>query len=304
MENGDRTLNQWVDDRIARLEAPQAWRPNPDRGLAGIRHKTQVVQRRRWSLGIAGLAAIASGLFTIPGCQAATCKVKSDNLAERLWNSVFVPEKPKPAPESSPALAAPPKDPAPEAPKAKRAAVLPAVPRNFKESGSPSAAITCEIYTDYECPACARFYLEVVPQLKAEYVETGKVKLLHRDFPLSMHQYSRLAARYANAAGALGRYDAAVEQIFRTQTGWGLSGDVAAALAPVLAPEAMAKVRSLAESDPHLDGGIDADMEQGRTDKLMRTPSVVLVVDGQRRLLESGDYLVIKTALDRLLSRP
>src|SRR5580700_7027929 len=36
------------------------------------------------------------------------------------------------------------------------------VARNFKESGSPSAPITLEIYTDYECPHCRAFYLEVL----------------------------------------------------------------------------------------------------------------------------------------------
>jgi protein-disulfide isomerase len=303
MENGDHNLNQWVDDRIARLDTPAAWRPNPDRGLAGVRHKQSVVRRRRWSLGVAAIAALSSALFTIPGCQAATCKVQSDNLAERLWKSVFIPEKPKPTPTTPTAAVADPP-----------AAAIPAPPRprpagqrnfrNFKESGSRTAALTCEFYTDYECPACARFYLEVLPQLKADYVDTGKVKLLHRDFPLPMHQYSRLAARYANAAGALGRYDVAVEQLFRTQNGWGLSGDVGAALAPVLAPEIMAKVRNLVESDPHLDDGIDADLAQGRTDKLMHTPSVALLAKGERRLIDGGDYAVIKAALDQMLSRP
>src|SRR5215831_12321045 len=144
MENDDRNLNQWVDDRLGRLDASEAWRPNADRGLAGVRHKQFVVRRRRWSLGIAALTAIGSALFTIPGCQAATCKVQSENLAERLWKSVFVPEKPKPVPVPAPEVSDPPKAAAPETPKPKHAAVLPAVPRNFKESGSPNAAITCE----------------------------------------------------------------------------------------------------------------------------------------------------------------
>jgi protein-disulfide isomerase len=35
----------------------------------------------------------------------------------------------------------------------------------------------------------------------ADYVKTGKVRLIHRDFPLAMHQHSKLAARYANDRG-------------------------------------------------------------------------------------------------------
>jgi protein-disulfide isomerase len=56
---------------------------------------------------------------------------------------------------------------------------------NFKESGSPSAPMTIELYTDYQCPHCREFYLDVLPQLTKEYINTGKVRLIHRDFRLS-----------------------------------------------------------------------------------------------------------------------
>jgi protein-disulfide isomerase len=320
MENGDRNLNQWVDERIARLDVPPTWRPDAERGLAGVRRKDRTIRRRRWSLSVAGLAALASALFTIPGCQAATCKVRSDSLAERLWNSVFVPAPtpPKPDPQkqgrSQPqpmtqAFVPPPAEvPGPGALRPRQVVphskgpVLELV-KNFKESGSPTASVTCEIYADYECPACARLYLEVVPQLVADYVATGQVKLVHRDFPLSFHAYSRLAARYANAAGMLGRYEAAVTQLFRTQSSWGLSGDIDAQLAQALPAEIMAKVRELVQNDPHLDDSTQADVEQGRADQLTRTPSVAVVVNGKRRLVGTGDYAVIKAILDDSLGK-
>jgi len=53
---------------------------------------------------------------------------------------------------------------------------------NFKEIGSAKAPITVEIYADYECPHCRALYMEVVPSLIAEFVKTGKVRLIHRDF--------------------------------------------------------------------------------------------------------------------------
>src|SRR5207248_2110086 len=76
--------------------------------------------------------------------------------------------------------------------------------RDYKVSGSPDAPVVCEIYSDYECPACGLFYSDVFPRLLSEYVMTGKVRVVHRDFPLPMHRYSKLAARYANAAGKSG----------------------------------------------------------------------------------------------------
>jgi protein-disulfide isomerase len=70
---------------------------------------------------------------------------------------------------------------------------------NFKESGSPTAPVTCELFTDYECSHCAAFYLQTVPQISARYVDSGKVRLIHRDLPLANHRYARLAALYADA---------------------------------------------------------------------------------------------------------
>jgi protein-disulfide isomerase len=249
--------------------------------------------------------ALAGSLFVIPGCQAATCKMHSDTLAERLWNSVFRDERPK-TPSASPAVKQEPEPqpatPAPPPPAAPSAAHAVRAEKNYKLAGSPSAPILCEIYTDYECPACARLYEEVVPQLRADYVATGKVRLLHRDSPLFQHQYARLAARYANAAGVAGYYDVAVEQLFRTQSSWALTGDIETTLAQILPPDAMTKVRDLVHSDPRLDETIEADLRQRRADQLNRTPTVVVVVRGERRVLPYGDYHQLKDALDELLA--
>ena len=117
--------------------------------------------------------------------------------------------------------------PAPKASKAAVPAVKAPPARNFKETGSVLAPITCELFTDYQCPHCATVFLQILPGFLAEYVSTGKVKLIHRDFPLPMHPHARIAARYANAAGVLGYYDVVVNQIFRTQAIWAASGDVA-----------------------------------------------------------------------------
>jgi protein-disulfide isomerase len=306
MENDDQNVNRWVDERMSHLEAPE-WRPDAGRGLARLRQKGRTVRRRRWGISLAGAAALAASLFTIPGCQAATCKVQSQNLAEHLWNAVFRVKDVAP-PRVIPAVPAAPAPPKTSANAFSPAPVPPlpqiAAPANFKETGSPSAPVMCEIYTDYECPHCATFYAEIVPQLRADYVNTGKVKLLHRDFPLPMHRHSRLAARYANAAGLAGQYDAAVAQIFRTQQAWGLTGDVDTQLAQVLTPDLMARVRHTVETDTHLDDSVLADVEQGRADQLRQTPTVVIVSKGQRQVLAYTDYEELKTILDEAIRRP
>ena len=68
-------------------------------------------------------------------------------------------------------------------------AVTAAPVTNFKESGSPDAPVTIDLYTDYQCPSCRVFYLDKLPALINDFVQTGKVRLIHRDFPLPMHQF-------------------------------------------------------------------------------------------------------------------
>lgn len=173
---------------------------------------------------------------------------------------------------------------------------------NYKESGSPSAKVTCEIYSDYECPSCAAAFANSVPQLITEYVKTGKVKLIHRDYPLPQHQYSKLAARYVNAAGKLGFYDAAVDQIFKTQSMWDKDGSVDAQLAKVLPSQTMEKVRLLVQNDRTLDESVAADTAMAANDKINQTPSIVVVANGKRQVIAGMPSMpLLRSYLDDVL---
>jgi len=66
----------------------------------------------------------------------------------------------------------------------------------------------------------------------------------------------------------------------------------------------MEKVRERVRNDRHLDESIDADLEQGRADRIMRTPSVMLAIKGERREAGGGAYNPLKTMLDHFLARP
>ena len=57
--------------------------------------------------------------------------------------------------------------------------------------GSKNAPITMEVFEDFQCPACRNFYETTLKQVIDNYVNTGKVYLIHRDFPLEMHPYAR-----------------------------------------------------------------------------------------------------------------
>jgi protein-disulfide isomerase len=176
--------------------------------------------------------------------------------------------------------------------------------KNFKESGSPTAKITLEVYTDFECPACRQLYLDTLPPLITEYVTTGKVRLLHRDFPLQMHQFSRLAARFANAAGQIGRYDTVANQLFKTQQDWSQNGNIDAQIAKVLPPGEMQKVRDLVKNDMHLDDTVTADVAMGNSDHLTQTPTMEVVYKGSRQQIGGPvPYNILKSYLDQLLAK-
>lgn len=73
--------------------------------------------------------------------------------------------------------------------------------------GDPKAPVTMIIFGDYECPFCEKQATGVEEQIKKNYVETGKVKLVYRDFPLeNIHPEARPAAIAAECAGEQGAY--------------------------------------------------------------------------------------------------
>jgi protein-disulfide isomerase len=170
----------------------------------------------------------------------------------------------------------------------------------FKESGTVMAPITVELYTDYQCPHCRAFYLETLPLLTAEFVKTGKVRLIHRDFPLAQFQYSKTAMHYANAAGQVGKFEAVALQLFETQPDWAQNGNVDAAVAKVLTPAEMEKVRKLVKTDSHLDDSVARDVAMAtETDHVTSTPTIVIVYKGKRETITGGvPYSSLKSYLN------
>jgi len=74
--------------------------------------------------------------------------------------------------------------------------------------GSADAPVTLIEFTDYQCPFCRRFHSQTWPELKARYVDTGKVRFVVRDLPLDFHSQALPAAIAARCAGEQGRFAA------------------------------------------------------------------------------------------------
>ena len=80
--------------------------------------------------------------------------------------------------------------------------------------GKEDAPVVIIEFSDYECPFCERFYRQTLPSIKSTYIETGKVKLVYKDFPLSFHSQAELSAIAANCAGEQGKYFQFHDKIF------------------------------------------------------------------------------------------
>lgn len=93
--------------------------------------------------------------------------------------------------------------------------------------GAADAPVTVIEYASMTCPHCAQFHAKAMPTLKEEYIATGKVRLVYRDFPLDGMAVK--AAMVARCGGAE-RYFAFVDVIYGQQQRWARSADPVAAL--------------------------------------------------------------------------
>ncbi len=83
--------------------------------------------------------------------------------------------------------------------------------------GKPNAPVTIIEYASMTCPHCAAFQAQVVPQLKKDYIDTGKVKLVFREYPLDG------AARMASAVARCfsgEQYFSFIDLLFANQMNW------------------------------------------------------------------------------------
>jgi len=97
--------------------------------------------------------------------------------------------------------------------------------------GDTNAPVTIIEFSDYECPYCKRYFQNTLPDIKKQYIDTGKVKIVYRDFPLSFHDpmatTEAIAAECVRKQGGDTKYFEFHDKIFETTTsnGNGLTVD-------------------------------------------------------------------------------
>ncbi len=171
-----------------------------------------------------------------------------------------------------------------------------------KAFGNKNAPVVMEVFSDFQCPACKQLFLNTTQRVMDNYVNNGKVYIIHRDFPLPMHAYSRVAAIYSRAAAHIGKTDAVEQALFQNQEKWEMNGDVRGTVAAVLTPAEMKKVQALVEGKT-LEPLVDRDKQLGQGIPVTQTPTSILhTKDGQSYpVVGFVSFDVLKTLLDQLV---
>ena len=161
--------------------------------------------------------------------------------------------------------------------------------------GSKSAKVTIVEFSDYECPFCGRHFEQTYPQLKKDYIDTGKVKLVFKDFPLGFHAQAQKAAEAARCAGEQEKYWEMHDKLFSNQESLSVENE-----------KKWAKDLGLnsGKFDSCLDSGkyakdIQADSSYGQSIGVSGTPS--FFVNG-KQLVGAQPYSAFQAAIDAELA--
>lgn len=106
--------------------------------------------------------------------------------------------------------------------------------------GDPNAKVVIDEYLSFTCPHCRQFHDDVYPALKADYIDTGKVRLNYHE--VYFDKYGLWGAMLARCGGEM-RYVGIVDMLFDKQTEWAASDD------PTVAIDQLKKIGLIAGVD-------------------------------------------------------
>ena len=169
----------------------------------------------------------------------------------------------------------------------------PAAPPTAEEAlrdrilGDPNAPITMIEYSSLTCSHCQQFHKEILPKIKKNYIDTGKVKLIYRDFPFD--KLGLLATVLARCAPPE-RYYGFLNVLFEKQADWSHSQDPFGELSRI------GKIGGLNPSDYEaclknqalIDGLIEKRLDGQKNFDVNATPS--FIIDGDHKIVGSQPY--------------
>lgn len=95
---------------------------------------------------------------------------------------------------------------------------VPVSPDDDNFLGRSNAPVIMIEFGDFQCPFCRKFWKDVLPRLKVTYIDTGKLKFVYRDFPISSrHSAAEGAAEASGCAGEQGKFWEMHDKIYAEQ---------------------------------------------------------------------------------------
>lgn len=149
--------------------------------------------------------------------------------------------------------------------------------------GEPNAPITMYEYSDLQCPFCARYFVQTEPAINDNYVRTGKVRVVFRDFPIEELHPNAPAAHLASlcvAEQGADLYWTMHSKLFQTQTEWSNSTDpqpVFERLAEEAGADVDAYKQCMTTAEEQKQPLVDAGLAAGQAAGVTGTPSFVFV---------------------------
>ena len=162
--------------------------------------------------------------------------------------------------------------------------------------GNPDAPVVMVEFSDFECPFCGRFWQQTLPQIREQYIKTGKVRFVYRDFPISsIHSNAQKASEAGECADEQGKFWEYHDLIFSRQD------QMSAANYKRWAAELKLDT---ARFNACLDGGkyadeVAKDFSDGQAAGVSGTPT--FVINGQR-IVGALPFEQFKTVLDAALA--
>ncbi len=171
--------------------------------------------------------------------------------------------------------------------------------------GDKNARVILVEFADYQCPFCARYFRETLPRIEKDYIETGKIKYVFRDFPLKSHRDAFTAAQAAYCAGEQGKYWEMHARLFSVEpVDW---HDLSGYARPVgLDLQSFQRCLNSEESAAH----VRKDVSDGQKAGVKATPTFFLgftgsdgsLVQAVREIVGAQPYTAFKDALDSVLA--
>lgn len=165
--------------------------------------------------------------------------------------------------------------------------------------GNQDAEVTIIEYSSLTCSHCRHFHTETLPKLKKNFIDTGKVKLIFRDFPFD--QLSLLASVMSRCAPPK-QYFNFINVLFEKQSNWSQDEDPLGALTRIgkLGGLNPSDFKACLNNQELIDGIVEKRLVGQKDFDVKATPT--FIIDGDHKIVGSEPYKEFEKILNKKLN--